>query len=109
MGNPLYKLKCKKCSYEEHIYCGFTYDGNFMSPYYCSNCKKFKYIVFKNDSHINPKPQICDICNSRLDELHIETDKDSDFHIGPRVVSPQVHCPKCKSENIEISFCGLWD
>ncbi|MCR4880786.1 MAG: hypothetical protein K6A44_02390 [bacterium] len=102
MGNPLYKLKCQNCGYEQDILWGFTQEGNRIKPYYCSKCKEFKSIIF-NDN----QPQNCDICGSMLNELHIELSKES--LTVPTTVTPQVHCPKCKSANVEIFLCGVWD
>ena len=110
MGNPFYKLKCKDCNYQEEIYSGFAYNGNFVKPYYCPNCKKIIPKVFKDDSHSDNQPQICNKCGADLSELIIEMPNSQKYNTKtPTTVTPQVYCPKCKSENVEITWCGLWD
>lgn len=110
MGNPFYKLKCKDCNYQEEIFSGFTCEGDFVKPYYCPNCKKFKDRFFKDDSHSNNQPQICNKCGTELSELIIDMpDSQQCDTKTSATVTPQVQCPKCKSENVEIFWCGLWD
>lgn len=112
MGNPIYKLKCKDCNHREEIFFGFTYNGDLVKPYYCTNCKKIKTRIIKDDKHSDIQPQICNKCGKDLSELIIDmpnSQLNSDLTKTPTTVTPQVHCPKCKSENVEVFFSGLWD
>ena len=111
MGNPLFELICNDCSHEHNIYIGWLSNGDFLSPYYCTNCREFKSITF-NKSH-EFKEKVCDVCNSELKHLNIKFPKEgyvtSEGHFIPLTVTPQVHCPKCKSANVKIIRAGVWD
>ena len=112
MGNLLFKIKCKDCDHEQNIYRGFSRDGNFTKPYYCSNCKELKSVVYKDNAHLDNKQQICDVCGSDLNELNIDMPKIEQGEnptTKPATVTPTVHCPKCKSTNADVFWCGFWD
>ena len=111
MGNPIYKLKCKDCGKDYEIYEGFDCNGKFCKAYYCSNCKEFKYKILKNDEEESQNSQFCNTCHLELEVLNIHIPKADNVSICniPAIVTPQVHCPHCKSANVEIFFSGLWD
>ena len=111
MGNPIYKLKCKDCGENYEIYQGFDCNRKLIKAYYCSKCKEFKYKIFESDNEEIQKSQFCDTCHSEIKVLNIHIPRIDNVKIfeTPAIVTPQVHCPHCKSTNVEIFLCGLWD
>ena len=111
MGNPIYKLKCKDCNKDYKIYEGFDCNRKLCRAYYCSKCKEFKYKIFEIEEEDIQKPQFCTTCHSELEKLDIDIPKADNANIfnTPAIVTPQVHCPHCKSTNVEIFLWGLWD
>ena len=109
MGNPLYKLKCKECNYELNILEGFSRDKKLVRVFYCSECKEFKEMVFNIGEYQKDQPKICDKCGSELKDLDIKIQQESTPYGSKATSAMQVHCPKCKSANVEIFWSGFWD
>lgn len=103
MGNPMYTLFCKDCQKKYEIFTGFTHERKLVECFYCTNCKEFHSVKTEE----NNSKHICQKCNNEL--IKIEFHSANNESIPSQTTNIQLHCPTCKSENIEIKLTGLWD
>ena len=106
MGNPLYELSCDNCQHKQELFYGFYRNGDYVKLYNCANCKELKSIIYPKDSYKKGQLQYCEICKAKLEEINITLPQNLK---NPVTVTPQLHCPNCKSENIKVFFSGFWD
>lgn len=78
MGNPMHIIKCNDCAHEEHLLWGYTKNRDFLSVYYCSNCKKIKQVTIKENEQKQDK-YFCDKCKNILEKIDINTTINENF------------------------------
>lgn len=110
----IYQIKCSDCNHNEDIKVGFIEETQeSLRPFYCSECCKIEYSTYtKKEKETGEIIRYCQKTGKQLIELIIEnnTDNKKDFieiFNTPRKTNIELLCPKCKSKNVMVVFCGM--
>ena len=94
-----YKITCKDCLEEKEIYLGIGMMQISYYAYFCPNCNQIKNYNSKYQRHT------CSKCKTKLVKFDIKFNKQDARY----VLTKKIKCPKCKSENVEVTQWGFWD
>lgn len=112
----IYEMKCKDCNHAEHIYVGFIEETKeHYRPFYCSGCNKIEHVAYPHEElEKGAIVRYCQYTGAKLVELKLEKEnvintenKAEVFFSVPYIANVELPCPKCKGENISISWAGM--